>query len=74
MDFQIIVEALCQSFFECQNQFSRAPLTLRSNAEGFLSLCLTNCVGAFCETGSVTHKKVLVVQSFVPKKSLHEIS
>jgi hypothetical protein len=21
------------------------------------SACLTNCVGVFCETGSVTHKK-----------------
>jgi hypothetical protein len=43
MDFQIIVEALCQSFFECQNQFSRAPLTLRSNAEGFLSMPYKLC-------------------------------
>jgi hypothetical protein len=36
MDFQIIVEALCQSFFECHNKFSRALRTLCSNAEGFL--------------------------------------
>jgi hypothetical protein len=36
--------------------------------------CLTNYVGVFRETGSVTHKKALVGQSFVPKKSSHELS
>jgi hypothetical protein len=56
MDFQIIVEALYQSFFECQNQFSRAILTLYSNAEEFLCMSY-KCVGVFRKTGSVTHKK-----------------
>jgi hypothetical protein len=39
--------------------------------------CLTNCVGVFPETGSVTHKKgvgTMVHQSFVPKKSSQEVS
>jgi hypothetical protein len=36
MDFKIIVEALSNHFFECQNQFSRALLTLCSNANSIL--------------------------------------
>jgi hypothetical protein len=44
----------CQSFFECQNLNFYA--------------CLTDCVDVFRETGSVTQKKVVVGQSFVPKK------
>jgi hypothetical protein len=46
MDFQIIVEVLCQSFFECQNQFSRTLLTLNtlgSNIEGFLCMPYKMC-------------------------------
>jgi hypothetical protein len=35
--------------------------------------CLTNYVGVLHETGSVTLKKMLVGQSFVAKKSSHEI-
>jgi hypothetical protein len=43
MDFQIIVETLCQSFFESQNQFSRALPTLCSNAEGYLRMPYKLC-------------------------------
>jgi hypothetical protein len=39
MDFQIIVEALCQSFFECQNQFSRALPTLCNNVLQIVLVC-----------------------------------
>jgi hypothetical protein len=56
MDFQIIVEALSQSFFECQNRFSRGFSTLCSNTEGFLCMPYKLCwFVSLC--GSVTHKK-----------------
>jgi hypothetical protein len=49
MNFQILSKFYVKSFFECQNQFLRAFPTL--------CRCLTNCVGVFCETDSVTHRK-----------------
>jgi hypothetical protein len=60
MGFQIIGEArwcICVNHFTAVKQFYFLFFpTLCSNAEGFYA-CLTNCVGAFRETGSVTHKK-----------------
>jgi hypothetical protein len=70
MDFQIIVHVrICPKvlFFIFFPHFAVMP-------EEFYAY-LTNCVGVFRETGSVTYKKkVHVGQSFVPKKSSHEIS
>jgi hypothetical protein len=56
MDFQIIVEA-------CVNHFLNVKISFREHFPHFAVMpkhfyaCLTNCVGVFRETGSVTHKK-----------------
>jgi hypothetical protein len=51
---------LCQSFFVCQkllNSFIFYFFPHFAVVPKDFYACLTNCVGAFGETGSVTHKK-----------------
>jgi hypothetical protein len=59
--FKYLSNPLCQSFFECQNLSNSFIFYFFSHCavmpKDFYA-CLTNCVGVFRETGSVTHKKV----------------
>jgi hypothetical protein len=60
MDFQIIFEALVSIIFECKNlsnSFIFYFLPHFAVMPNDFYACLTNCVGVFRETDSLTHKK-----------------